>query len=51
MTPSTTNIADDNKIALLLTFPVKEQTIKVNVPIRIRINPRFFKRAFIVCLY
>lgn len=47
MIPITTNRADDNKITLLFTFPVKEQTTKIIAPIRISSNPKFFKNTFI----
>ena len=50
MSPSTTNTIEPPKIALLFTSPVREQTIRMIIPTKININPKFFNKPF-MCVY
>ena len=50
MSPSTTNTIEPPKIALSFTSQVGEQTIRMIIPTKININPKFFNKPF-MCVY
>ena len=50
MSPSTTSTTEVPRMALLFTFPVKEQASRMTTPTKININPKFFNKPF-MCVY
>ena len=46
MSPSTTSTTEGPRMALLFTFPVKEQANRMTTPAKININPKFFNKPF-----
>ena len=50
MSPSTTSTTEVPRMALLFTFPVKEQASRMTTPTKIKINPKSFNKPF-MCVY
>ena len=50
MSPSTRSTTEVPRMALLFTFPVKEQASRMTTPTKININPKFFNKPF-MCVY
>ena len=50
MSPSTTSTTEVPRMALLFTFPVKEQASRMTTPTKININPKFLISLSCVCI-